>query len=153
MKKIILFLMLMVAFVSTAQTVTLPTMAGAAQDKNATSQTVVTDYTLTATTVRNFIWTAPQPKPTTQDFVINLDSLTGNHTNVAVALYGQKSQYKGDWTQIGSTVNWKGTTADTTILISNATANRYSLYKTVVTGTGAASTTKIDVMGLKLYLE
>lgn len=153
MKKIILFLMLMVAFVATAQTVTLPTMAGAAQDKNATAQTVVTDYTLTATTVRNFIWTAPQPKPTTQDFVINLDSLTGNHTNVAVALYGQKSQYKGDWTQIGSTVNWKGTTADTTILISNATANRYSLYKTVVTGTGAASTTKIDVMGLKLYLE
>ena len=143
----------MVAFVATAQTVTLPTMAGAAQDKNATAQTVVTDYTLTATTVRNFIWTAPQPKPTTQDFVINLDSLTGNHTNVAVALYGQKSQYKGDWTQIGSTVNWKGTTADTTILISNATANRYSLYKTVVTGTGAASTTKIDVMGLKLYLE
>lgn len=153
MKKIIIFLMLMVAFVATAQTVTLPTMAGAAQDKNATAQTVVTDYTLTATTVRNFIWTAPQPKPTTQDFVINLDSLTGNHTNVAVALYGQKSQYKGDWTQIGSTVNWKGTTADTTILISNATANRYSLYKTVVTGTGAASTTKIDVMGLKLYLE
>lgn len=153
MKKIILFLMLIVAFVATAQTVTLPTMAGAAQDKNATAQTVLTDYTLTATTVRNFIWTAPQPKPTTQDFVINLDSLTGNHTNVAVALYGQKSQYKADWTQIGSTVNWKGTTADTTILISNATANRYSLYKTVVTGTGAASTTKIDVMGLKLYLE
>ena len=145
--------MLMVAFVATAQTVTLPTMAGATNNINATAQTVVTDYTLTATTVRNFIWTAPQPKPTTQDFVINLDSLTGNHTNVAVALYGQKSQYKGDWTQIGSTVNWKGTTADTTILISNATANRYSLYKTVVTGTGAASTTKIDVMGLKLYLE
>ena len=153
MKKIILFLMLMVAFVATAQTVTLPTMAGATNNINATGQTVVTDYTLTATTVRNFIWTAPQPKPTTQDFVIKLDSLTGNHTNVAVALYGQKSQYKGDWTQIGSTVNWKGTTADTTILISNATANRYSLYKTVVTGTGAASTTKIDVMGLKLYLE
>jgi len=59
----------------------------------------------------------------------------------------------GDWTIIGSAVNWKGTTADTTILISNATANRYSLYKTVVTGTGAASTTKIDVMGLKLHLE
>lgn len=153
MKKIIIFLMLMVAFVATAQTVTLPTMASATNNINATAQTVVTDYTLSATTVRNFIWTAPQPKPCTQDFVINLDSLTGNHTNVAVALYGQKSQYKGDWTQIGSTVNWKGKTADTTILISNATANRYSLYKTVVTGTGAASTTKIDVMGLKLYLE
>lgn len=158
MKQFILFIMLLVATIATAQTVTLPTMAGAAQNVNATGQTVLTDYTLTATTVRNFIWTAPQPKPCTQDFVINLDSLSGTHTNVAVALYGQKSSIKGDWTQIGSTVNWVGilgggASADTTIIISNATANRYSLYKTVVTGTGAASTTKIDVMGLKLYLE
>lgn len=151
MKNVILFLMLAIGFIVSAQTVTLPFMA--IPNANATSQVVTTDYTLSATTVRNFIWTAPQNFPTTQDFVINLDSLTGNHTNVAVALYGQKSQYKGDWTQIGSTVNWKGTTSDTTILISNATANRYSLYKTEITGTGAASTTKIDIMGLKLYLE
>jgi len=153
MKQFILFITLVFALSLTAQTVTLPTMAAAAQNVNAVGQTVTTDYTLSATTVRNFIWTAPQTKPCTQDFVINLDSLTGNHTNVAVALYGQKSTYMGDWTIIGSAVNWKGTTADTTILISNATANRYSLYKTVVTGTGAASTTRIDVMGLKLYLE
>ena len=152
MKNFILFIMLIVGMTLTAHTVTHPTMAGAAQNPNATSQLVSTDYTLTNATVRNFIFTAPQPKPCTQDFVIKLDSLSGNHTNVAVALYGQKSTIKGDWTQIGTTVNWKGTTSDTVIVISNATANRYSLYKAGLTGTGIG-TSKVDTQALKLYLE
>lgn len=152
MKQFILFIMLVVATIATAQTVTLPTMASANNNNAATNQIVTTDYTLTNTTVRNFIWTAPQPKPTTQDIVIDLDSLAGNHTNVAVAVYGQKSNIKGDWTQIGSTVNWKGTTSDTTIVISNATANRYSWYKTTITGTGTGTTTIANQV-LKLYLE
>lgn len=152
MKNFILFIMLIVGMTLTAQTVTHPTMAGAAQNPNATSQLVSTDYTLTNATVRNFIFTAPQPKPCTQDFVIKLDSLSGNHTNVAVALYGQKSTIKGDWTQIGTTVNWKGTTSDTVIVISNATANRYSLYKAGLTGTGIG-TSKVDTQALKLYQE
>lgn len=147
MKQFILFLMLVVAMVATAQTVTVPAMA-----TGSTVQLLATDYTLTNTTVRNFLWTAPQPKPTTQDIVIDLDSLAGNHTNVAVAVYGQKSNIKGDWTQIGSTVNWKGKTADTTIIISNATANRYSWYKTTLTATGTGSTTIANQV-LKLYLE
>ena len=152
MKNVILFIMLMVGFVVTAQTVTLPTMGAANNNPAATNQVVLTDYVLTNTTVRNFVWTAPQPKPTTQDIVIDLDSLAGNHTNVAVAVYGQKSNIKGDWTQIGSTINWKGTTADTTIIISNATANRYSWYKTTLTGTGTGTTTIANQV-LKLYLE
>jgi len=152
MKNFILFIMLLVGMTLTAQTVTHPTMAGSAQNPNATSQLVSTDYTLTNTTVRNFIFTAPQLKPCTQDFVIKLDSLSGNHTNVAVALYGQKSTIKGDWTIIGSAINWKGTTADTVIVISNATANRYSLYKATLTGTGTG-TSKVDTQALKLYQE
>ena len=71
---------------------------------------------------------------------------------MAVALYGQKSTIKGDWTQIGTTVNWKGTTSDTVIVISNATANRYSLYKAGLTGTGIG-TSKVDTQALKLYQE
>lgn len=152
MKKIFIFLMLLVATLATAQTVTLPTMAAANNNNAATNQIVTTDYTLTNTTARSFIWTAPQPKPCTQDITIDLDSLAGNHTNVAVAVYGQKSSIKGDWTQIGGTVNWKGTTADTTIVISNATANRYSWYKMTLTGTGTGTTT-IANMVLKLYQE
>ena len=152
MKKFIsiLFLFAFTIVFATAQSVTLPTMEAYA--KGGTYQQVTTDYTLTNTTARTFIFTAPQPEPTTQDYVVNLDSLTGNHTNVAVALYGQKSDIKADWTQIGSTVNWIGTTVDTTIIISNATLNRYRNYKAVITGTGTG-TTKVDVQELKLFKE
>lgn len=152
MKKFIsiLFLFAFTIVFATAQSVTLPTMDSYV--KGGTYQIINTDYTLTNTTARTFIYTAPQPEPTTQDYVVNLDSLTGNHTNVAVALYGQKSEVKADWTQIGSTVNWIGTTADTTIIISNATANRYRNYKAVITGTGTG-TTKVDVQELKLFKE
>ncbi len=147
MKKLILFLFLAIGFIANAQTVTFPQMVS-----NATIQTVSTAYVLTNTTARNFIFTAPQPKPCTQDFIIKLDSLSGNHTNVAVAIYGQKSAIKGDYTQIGSTVNWKGTSKDTVIIISNASANRYSNYKYTITGTGTG-TTNITPQVLKLYLE
>jgi len=143
-------IMLFVGMAMTAQTVTLPTMAGAANNPAATAQLITTDYTLTNTTARNFIFTAPQPKPTTQEFVVQLDSLAGDHTNVAVAIYGQKSSIEGDWTQIGSTTN--STLGSDIVLISNATANRYSRYKYVLTGTGTG-TTVIGNIWLKLYLE
>jgi len=150
MKQFILMIMLFVGMAMTAQTVTLPTMAGAANNPAATAQLITTDYTLTNTTARNFIFTAPQPKPTTQEFVVQLDSLAGDHTNVAVAVYGQKSSIEGDWTQIGSTTN--STLGSDIVLISNATANRYSRYKYVLTGTGTG-TTVIGNIWLKLYLE
>ena len=150
MKNVILFIMLMVGFVVTAQTVTLPTMGAANNNPAATNQVVLTDYVLTNTTVRNFIFTAPQPKPCTQEFVIQLDSLAGNHTQITVAVYGQKSAIKGDWTQIGSTST--STLGADIVLISNATANRYSNYKYVLTGTGTGTTTIANIW-LKLYLE
>lgn len=110
-------------------------------------------YKITATTPGYVVFYAPMPRPATQDFTIRLDSVSGNHTNVVVAVYGQKSALKGDWSAIGSAVNWKGTTADTIIVISNATANRYQNYKVLFTGTGAASVTKITQVGLKLFNE
>lgn len=158
MKKLIFFLLGMILSVAAmAQTVTLPTMAAAAQNVNATYQLVTTDYTLSAATVRNFIFTAPQHYPTTQDYAINLDTIVGtNHTSIAVALYGQKSTLKGDWTAIGSAVTWTlgiNNAADTTIVISNSTAARYRNYKVTVTGVGTGAVTKIDAQELKLYLE
>jgi hypothetical protein len=84
------------------------------------------------------------------DFQCRLDSTSGNHTNVAVALYGRK--FSSDaWTQIGSTVNWKGTTADTTITISTTSVSRWREYKALYTGTGAASTTTISNQYFKLW--
>lgn len=153
MKNVILFIMLLVGFVVTAQTVTLPTMAAAANNPAATAQLVTTDYTLSAATVRYFIYSAPQPKPTTQDFVIELDTVAGTqHTTVSVQLQGQKSSLKGDWTNIGSAVVWHST-ADTIIVISNATANRFSNYRVGCTGVGTGAVSKVDNQWLKLYLE
>ena len=126
------------------------TIALAQMGTGSTYQLFTTDYTLTNTTVRIITFKAPYECPTTQDVTIQLDSLTGDHTNVAVALYGQKSAIVGDYTQIGSTVNWKGTTNDTTFTISNATPNRYLTFKLVYTGTGVG-TTKINNQEFKFW--
>lgn len=116
-----------------------------------TYSVINTDYNVTNTTAIWFQFNAAKDYPTTQDFRVELDSVSGNHTNVAVALYGRK--FSGDgWTAIGSTVNWKGTTADTTIIISNATANRFREFKVGFTGTGVG-VTKIDKQELKLWIE
>ena len=109
------------------------------------------DRVITNTTVVNLVWFAPNDNPTTQDFLVQLDSTSGNHTNVAVQLMGAKFA-TGAYSNIGSAVNWTGSTGDTTIVISNATANRYRYYKIVVTGTGTGTTT-IDSHELKLYQE
>lgn len=145
MKKLLFFLAAMFCFVLVnAQTATV--------DMNKVTYSVITtDYSATNTTELWFKFSAGKDFPATQDFRVELDSLSGNHTNVAVALYGRK--FSGDgWTAIGSAVNWKGTTADTTIIISNATANRFREYKVGYTGTGTG-VTKVDKQEFKLYLE
>lgn len=144
MKKLVfLFALILSVFVVNAQTVNLTMPANASYIK------VPTDYTVTNTTARTFIFLAGNEFPATQDYLIHLDSVSGNHTNVAVALYGSKFATSA-FSQIGSTINWKGVSADTTIVISNASANRYRYYKVTVTGTGTG-VSKVDSQELKLY--
>jgi hypothetical protein len=112
---------------------------------------VSTDYNITNTTAGEYIFKGAQHTPSTQDFLVELDSVSGNHTNVEVALYGRKFD-SAAWASIGSAVDWAGTTADTTIIISNTTANRYRDYKVVYTGTGTG-VTKVDLQEFKLYQE
>lgn len=145
MKKLIVLLVLaFVAFAANAQTVNYSIGSG-------TYFSVTTDYTLTNTTVRNFVYAAGNNFTCTQDYLIQLDSLAGDHTNVNVALFGAKFA-TGAYSAIGSAVDWTGATSDTTIIISNATANRYRYYKVVVTGTGTGTTT-VDSQEFKLYQE
>lgn len=148
MRKFIAILMFVfVALITSAQSVTLTPMP--LTDTKFKSTNV---YVLTNTTARTFIIDASKQWPTTQDFYIKLDSIgTGNHTNIAVALLGSKFADTG-YSAIGSTINYKCRGADTTILISNATANRYNFYKWTVTGTGATAKSRITGMQLKLYL-
>jgi len=112
---------------------------------------LATDYTLTNTTTSWFRWKAAKDTPSTQDFEFHLDSLSGNHTNVAVSVYGRKFT-SDSWTQIGSTVNWAGTTSDTTILISNTSINRYREFKSNFVGTGTGTTTIANQI-IKIWYE
>lgn len=148
MKKVLLFIVLLLGYVTTqAQMATVNIPVGQS------FVDVQTNYTLSNAVVQYLLVKAPQHNVATQDFLVNLDSLAGDHTNVAVALYGRKFDTAA-WTAIGSAVNWKGTTSshDTTIVISNATGNRYRDYKIQYTGTGTGTTT-IDVQQLKLYFQ
>jgi hypothetical protein len=146
MKKLILILAIaFVAFAARGQTAVITI-----QDGN-TFAVKNTNYTLTNTTVSWFKFVAKKDNMSTQDFECNLDSLSGNHTNVAVSLYGRKFS-TDDWTQIGSTVNWTGTTSDTTLTISNTEYNRYREYKANFLGTGTGTTT-IDFQKFKQWLQ
>jgi len=144
MKK--LFILLVLAFVAFAANAQTNNFSLAKENYIS----VPTDYTLTNTTVRTFIFDVRGCSwETKQDYLIQIDSLAGNHTNVAVALLGAKFA-TGSYSAIGSAVNWKGTTIDTTIVISNASATLWNFFKVTVTGTGTG-TSKIDAQELKLY--
>ena len=109
------------------------------------------DYTLTNTTAQYFMINAPQNQPTTQDFLFKITKGTGSLYPVTVSLWGQKFA-TGPWTQISTTMTWFLKTADTTAIISNATLNRYRLYKVIYTpaGTGTAIINKQE---FKQYYE
>jgi hypothetical protein len=145
MKKLIFILafLFVIASIATAQEATFSIKAS----KN--FKKVSTNYTLTNTTVLWFQWDAARGIPATQDYQANLDSLSGNHTNIAIKLFGKKFS-DDSWTQIGSTVNSTDGTATETI--SNTVLNRFRFYKTEFTGTGTG-TTNIDFQKFKVWNE
>jgi len=144
MKKFLLILVIaFVAFAASGQQATF----GIKASKN--FKTINTNYILTNTTVMWFQWDAARGIPATQDYQVSLDSLAGNHTNIAIKLFGKKFS-DDSWTQIGSTVNSTDGTATETI--SNIILNRYRFYKTELTGTGTGTTT-IDFQKFKVWNE
>ena len=144
MKKILIFTTMLLLFVCAQAQMKLSVIPN-----GSTYVSVTTDYTL-SNAVAQYWQINYQPEwYNAQSIVINLDSLTGNHTNVAVAVYGRISDQLG-WTQIGSTINWKGTTSDTTILYTNSTENAYRQIKVLYTGTGTG-TTRIDQQEFKYW--
>jgi hypothetical protein len=112
-----------------------------------------TNVTLTDAVAQHFIINAPQDWYTAQAYTVNLDSLTGSHTKIAVVLAGQHSDVESAWTTI-STTNWIGTVpgtgVDTTMTVINATENGYRRFKITFTGTGTG-TTRIDNFEFKQY--
>jgi hypothetical protein len=151
MKKLIFLFALMfgLVLISNAQT----TIATLSADKGSTYIQYTTDVTLTNTTAKATYFYFQPDQYTAQNFVVQLDSTGGNHTNVAVALYGRISDQQG-WTAIGSAINWKGVNAsvgaDTTILFANSTEVAYRQFKLLFTGTGTG-TTNIMYQAMKIW--
>jgi hypothetical protein len=98
-----------------------------------------------------FIFPAAKDYPTTQDYVIKLDSVAGGDQNVTVVFAGQKYALKNDWTTI-ATATWYGTTVDTVMVLSTDTANRYRSYRSTVTAAGAG-TRRVADQEIKLRIE
>jgi len=136
MKKLTIFIALMFAFVaiSKAQIATIN------MGKGVTYTEYTTDVTLTNNVAQYFLFYPQTDYYTAQNFIVHLDSLSGNHTNMACVLAGRVSDQTSTWTTIG-TVNWAGTTSDTTIIYTNATENAYRQFKLTFTGTGTGTTT------------
>jgi hypothetical protein len=144
MKKLIFFLTLSLAFIGLqAQDVTLRMADKTYVEYN-------TNVSVPSAATKWFLIIGDQHVPQTQDFVIHLDSISGGAHATTVKLFGTK--FGTTYTQIGSTVTWKATTADTTILFSNDTINRYRNYKVEVVNDSADVTT-IDYLKFKLWRE
>jgi len=149
MKK--LFVLISLAFivlVANAQTATI-----ALADNNYITSAV--DYSITAATVRNIIFDARGADwTTTQDFLVNIDSVAGYHSSMSIQLHGAKFA-TGAYSTIGSAVVYYGRNAgvstDTTIILSNATATRWNFFKIAITPVGATGVSKIDAFEVKLY--
>jgi len=107
-----------------------------------------TDYLLTNTTASWFKIVASKKYNSTQIFTCILDSTSGNHTNIAVSLWGREFD-TSSWTQIGSTVNSTAGTDTVTIINTSFTAYREFKFNYLGTGTG---TSTIQNQEFKMFL-
>jgi hypothetical protein len=108
--------------------------------KSVMSKDITSNYSLSGTIADTFLFTATKNYYTMQSYNINLDSASGNHTAVATSLYGRIFTTDA-WTQVGSTITWKGTTADTTFKIESTAPNKYNYFMVRLVGTGTGVTT------------
>jgi len=144
MKKLVLILAVLFAFVyAEAQMLTTNLKPGY------TFVQVTTDYTLTNTTASYWQVNTQLDSQLAQAWVVNLDSASGDHTNVALQLYGRVCSLDA-WATIGSAINWVGTTSDTTISYINDTENEYRQFRLNYVGTGTGTTT-ISEQAFKVY--
>ena len=131
MKKLIFVLALMFTFtvISIAQTVTI---TGA---KDQQHYRYTKGVNIDTTTVLNFVIKTDAQWPTTQHAHIVVDSVWGNHTAVALLLFGRNFDNSA-WTSISSTIVDQGVDAAVPITLTNTTETRWRQFKLQLTGTG-----------------
>jgi len=136
MKRLILALVVMFAIsaISTAQNVTLYGQKGQQYFQYST------DVTITSTTPVWYLIKTDANWPTTQHILIDVDSVSGNHTAVALLLYGRNFD-NAAWTSISSTIVNQGVDQDTDITLTNTNETRWRQFKILLTGTGTGVST------------
>jgi len=95
-----------------------------------------------------------QHYPLTQDVLIKITKVSGT-PRIAVKLQAKKMDGTLSWTDI-STVTWYGgvvSGSDTTFTISNATANRYRIYRVYFDANLTAQKSLLKSLEFKVYRE
>ena len=138
MKKFIFIFALMFACtaISSAQDVTI---VGA---KGQQYFVYTTDVTITNTTAVWFLIKTDAEFPTTQHALIDCDSVSGNHTEIALTLFGRNFDTQA-WTSISSTIVNPGVDANIDNTLTNTTETRWRQFKVLLTGTGTG-VSKVD---------
>jgi len=146
MKKLIFVLALMFTFavISEAQDVTIVGQ----KDQHYFRRTV--PLTITNTTAVWYLIKTDATWPTTQHIRIKCDSVSGNHTAIALLLYGRNFD-DAAWTAISSTIVDQGVDATVANTLTNTTETRWRQFKVLLTGTGTgvSSVSKFEFLMLK----
>lgn len=131
MKRIILLIALMFAItaISEAQTVSLYGKDGQQYFQYSTNVTITDAAPVWYLIKTDADW------PTTQHILIDVDSVSGNHTAVALLLYGRNFD-DAAWTAISSTIVDQGVDDDVNLTLTNTTETRWRQFKVLLTGTG-----------------
>jgi hypothetical protein len=146
MKKFIIFAVIMLAG-----------MAAAAQgytlygQKDQTYFKSTTDVTITNTTAAYIVIDASASVdfPATQFLYAEIDSVSGNHTAIAVTLFGKNFDGE-DWTSITISATDLGVNSALPVKFTTSAETRWRKYKVVFTGTGTGVST-LDNLEFKLY--
>ena len=144
MKKLALLLSMVFAFTFlNAQIATLNLTPGN------TYAEYTTDVVLTNAVAQYFLINAPQNYFTAPYIAVAVDSTSGNHTSLNIALTGQLTDQTDVWTAI-SDVTWDmdhaGSAADTIIITGSDAETFYRRYRVTFTpvGTGTSTITNFE---------
>lgn len=106
-----------------------------------------TDVTITDATPVWFLIKTDADFPTTQHALIDCDSVSGNHTEIALTLLGRNFDTAA-WTSISSTIVNPGVNSNIDNTLTNTTETRFRQYKLLLTptGTGVSKVDKLEFL-------
>ena len=87
--------------------------------------------------------------PTVPQILIDVDSVSGNHTAVALTLFGRNFEDQA-WTQINGPTTDQGVNSATNIEFVDTTFHYYRKFRITLTGTGTG-VSKLNTLEMLLY--